>query len=197
MRRLPGIPPKDWSRALIEVAATLTPPDGHPSADRSNKPKAMATMESFAHHPDLAAGFFPFNGHILYGTTLAPRLRGLLVLRVAARRQSAYLWSQHFFNGRDVGLSDEEMACIAFGPGAPFFGPLEAAALRAVDELIDDGVIADATWDELAAELDPQQLLDLIFTVGCYETVAFFMRSLNLEVDPAIPQLLEGSARET
>ena len=127
------------------------------------------------------------------GTTLPIRLRAIVVLRVAVKRQAAYVWAQHFFNGRDAGLTDEEIARLAYGPDAPFFAPLDAATIRAVDELIDDGVIGDATWAELAAELNEQQLFDLIFTVGCYETVSFLMRSIGLEVDPTIPDLLAGT----
>jgi alkylhydroperoxidase family enzyme len=194
MRGEPPIPPDQWPRALIEAAAALKPPAGElPAAARAARPNGAAVMGSFAHHPDLARAFFPFNGHVLHGTTLSPRLRGIIVLRVAARRGSAYLWAQHFFNGRDIGLTDEEMARVAFGPGAPFFGRVETAAIRAVDELIDDGILSDETWTELATELDTRQMIDVIFTVGCYETVAFFMRSLDLEVDPNIPDLLRGS----
>jgi hypothetical protein len=93
--------------------------------------------------------------------------------RVAVKRQAAYVWAQHFFNGRDAGLTDEEIARLAYGPDAPFFAPLDAATIRAVDELIDDGVIGDDTWATLSEELDEQQLFDLIFTVGCYETIVF------------------------
>ena len=82
------------------------------------------------------------------------------------------------------------MGRIAFGPEAPFFAPLETALIRSVDELIDDGAISAATWTTLAAELDAQQLLDVVFTVGCYNTVAWFFRSFDLEVDPEIPDLL-------
>ena len=117
------------------------------------------------------------------------------MLRVAVKRQAAYVWAQHFFNGRDAGLTDEEISRIAYGPDAPFFAPLDAAMIRAVDELIDDGVIGDETWATLAADLDEQQLFDLIFTVGCYETVAFLMRSIGLEVDPTIPDLLAATGR--
>ena len=41
--------------------------------------------------------------------------------------------------------------------------------LRAVDELIGDAMVSDATWQTLAAEFDDQQLMDLVFTVGAYE----------------------------
>jgi hypothetical protein len=42
----------------------------------------------------------------------------------------------------------------------------------------------------LAAELDAQQLLDVVFTVGCYNSVAWFFRSFDLEVDAEIPDML-------
>ena len=44
-------------------------------------------------------------------------------------------------------------------------------------------MISDATWDVLAAELDPRQLLDVIFTVGAYETLGWMMRSFDIELD--------------
>src|SRR5262249_9439632 len=129
--------------------------------------------------------------HILYATTLTERQREILVLRVAARRRSAYLWAQHLFLGRDSGLTDEEMGRIAFGPDAPFFEPLETALIQCVDDLVDDGASGGETWAALAAELDPQQLLDVVFTVGCYNTVAWLFRSFDLEVDPEIPDMLK------
>jgi alkylhydroperoxidase family enzyme len=191
MRRIPPIPAKEWPRELFEAGRALVPPDGHPNAAMAaDRPKGVATMETFAHHPDLVRAFFPFNGHVLYGTTLTPRLRQFLIMRVAARRRAAYLWAQHVFSAREIGLTDEELARIAFGPSAPFLEPLDAAALCAVDELIDEGVISDSTWRELASELDERQLLDVIFTVGCYQTIASFMRSVDLEVDPSIGDLL-------
>jgi alkylhydroperoxidase family enzyme len=97
---------------------------------------------------------------------------------------------QHVFVGRDAGLDDEEIARVAFGPDAPFWTELEAAMLRAVDELVGKGAIGDATWTTLSKELDKQQLLDLIFTVGAYETLAWMMRSLDLELDDEFEGLM-------
>ena len=152
----------------------LRAPEGHTlaAASGADRPKGLAAIGAFAHHPALAQAFFPFNGHVLHGTTLPIRLRAIVVLRVAVKRQAAYVWAQHFFNGRDAGPHRRgDQPRSPTGPDAPFFAPLDAAVIRAVDELIDDGVIGDDTWATLAAELDEQQLFDLIFTVGCYETV--------------------------
>ena len=55
--------------------------------------------------------------------------------------------------------------------------------LRAVDELIGEGRIGDATWAALAGALDEQQLMDLVFTVGAYEVLALALRSFDVELD--------------
>ena len=55
--------------------------------------------------------------------------------------------------------------------------------VRAVDELVRDAKIADGTWAVLAAELDQQQLMDLVFTVGAYEILAMALRSFGVELD--------------
>jgi alkylhydroperoxidase family enzyme len=191
MSRVPPVPRKEWPPEMREALAAMSPPRRrHPEPVRENRPMAGATLGTFAHHTDLARAFMTFNGHVLWATTLTARQRQFLILRVAAKRRSAYLWGQHVFQARDAGLTDEEIGRIAFGPDAPFFEPLETALIRAVDELIDDGVISAETWSVLAAKLDIPQLLDVVFAVGCYETVAWFMRSFELEVDPNIPEML-------
>jgi len=55
--------------------------------------------------------------------------------------------------------------------------------LRAVDELVGDAKVADETWAVLAAALDEQQLMDLVFTVGAYDLLAMAMRSFAVELD--------------
>ena len=55
--------------------------------------------------------------------------------------------------------------------------------LRAVDELVADAQITDVTWAELAGELDRQQLMDLVFTVGAYDLLAMAFRSFGVELD--------------
>jgi alkylhydroperoxidase family enzyme len=192
MSRLDPVPRDEWPDSMRDALAAMRPPVPRyqPAGRTHDRPQAGNTLDTFAHHPALAQAFLTFNGHVLYATTLTERQREILVLRVAACRESAYLWAQHLFMGRDAGLTDEEMGRIAFGPEAPFFAPLESALLRTVDELIDDGAISPETYETLAAHLDAQQLLDVVFTVGCYNTVAWCFRSFDLEVDPEIPDML-------
>jgi alkylhydroperoxidase family enzyme len=55
--------------------------------------------------------------------------------------------------------------------------------VRAVDELIGDGAVSDATWTALADGLDDRQLMDLVFTVGAYDVLAMAFRSFGVELD--------------
>jgi AhpD family alkylhydroperoxidase len=198
MARIQPLGIKQWPARMREALAAMAPPEPrHPRPVSENRPKAMNTLGTFAHHPALARAFFTFNGHLIMATTLSERQRELLVLRVATVRQCTYEWEQHIYMARDAGLTDEEISRIAWGPAAPHWTPLESALLRAVDELIGDGVISGPTWATLAGELDSQQLLDVIFTVGAYETTAWMMRSFDLELDDELGRLhAENTARK-
>jgi AhpD family alkylhydroperoxidase len=137
----------------------------------------------------LARAFNTFNGHILFASRLSPRQRELLVLRVAVLRDCEYERLQHERLAAEAGLSREEIERIAAGPQTGGWSTLDAALLRAVDDLLRDGVIADETWSTLAAHLDTEQLIDVVFTVGAYEILAFAFRSFGVEIDDDLKQL--------
>jgi alkylhydroperoxidase family enzyme len=183
--RLEPLEPRAWPPAMREALAALTPPDPrHPLPERrDDRPKGLNLLGMFAQHPELTRAYNGFTGHLLFATTLSPRQRELLVLRVAAVREAEYEWLQHTVIAADIGMSEDEVERVAGGPDAPGWSPLDAALLRAVDELLADARIGERSWAVLAAELDPQQLLDLVFTVGAYETLAMAMRTFDVEVD--------------
>src|SRR5205823_2579261 len=126
---------------------------------------------------DLSTAFNTFNGHILFASTLTPRQRELLVLRVAAVRDAEYEWAQHAVLAGDAGMSEEEVARIAAEPAAEQWSPVERALLAAADELVRDAIISDATWAVLAEEFDQKQLMDIVFTVGAYDLLAMAFRT--------------------
>jgi alkylhydroperoxidase family enzyme len=177
---------------MRQALAALEPPDAPAKLSTEGRSKALNTLGIYAHHPTLAQAFLTFNGHILSTSSLSGRQREMLVLRVAAVRGAGYEWLQHTFLGRDEGLSDEEIQRIAFGPDAPLWDRLDAALLRACDELLGHGWIGDETWATLADELEVRQILDVIFTIGAYETVAWMQRSFDVDIDE---DLREATAR--
>ena len=184
MSRIPPLPPEQWPPEMRDALAALRPPEPrHPFPRTEGRPKALNALGMLAHHPALARAYNTFNGHVLFASTLSPRDRELLVLRVAAVRRSEYEWAQHAVLAEDAGLTAEEVERIAAGPDAPGWSPLDRAMLAAVDELLADALVADGTWELLAGALDERQLMDLVFTVGAYDLLAMAFRSFGVELD--------------
>ncbi|MDZ7675480.1 MAG: carboxymuconolactone decarboxylase family protein [Acidimicrobiales bacterium] len=183
--RIPPLSPKEWPKAMKAALAALTPAHPrHPLPERrDDRPKGLNILGTLAHHPELATAYHTFNGHVLFGSTLDLRTREVLVLRVAAVRGCEYEWLQHAVMAIDLGLTPSEIERIGEGPDAEELAPLDAALVRAVDELLADAEIGDATWTALAAELDQRQLMDLVFTVGAYDALAMAMQSFGIEID--------------
>ncbi|WP_426571471.1 carboxymuconolactone decarboxylase family protein [Aquihabitans sp. McL0605] len=190
--RIAPLAPADWPPEMRGALAAIRPAEPrHPFPSRDpGRPKGLNVLGTLALHPQLATAFHTFNGHLLFNTTLTTRQRELLVLRVAAVRGSAYEWAQHVVLAGDVGLEPDEVERIAAG-GAEGWDPLEAAMLAAVDELIAEGALGDATWAALAEHLDAQQLLDLIFTVGAYDALAMALGSFRVPLDDDLIQIRE------
>ncbi|WP_327692837.1 carboxymuconolactone decarboxylase family protein [Streptomyces sp. NBC_00459] len=165
-RRIAPLPHAEYLKAL------------GPSAPDPQKPPSNA-LGLLARHPELAKAFLAFNKYLLVDSTLSKRTRELVVLRVAWRRQCRYEWAQHVLIARRAGISDEEIDLVR--TGAP------TLLNRAVDELETDSRLSDATYEALGADLDEQQLLDLVFTVGTYGVLATTFNTFEVELDPGIP----------
>ena len=180
--RLPPLAPRAWPPEMREALAPLSPDNA--GAERPpDRPKGLNVLGLFAHHPALALAYNTFNGHLLYASTLSDRQRELLVLRVGVVRDAEYEWLQHKVAALDAGVSPEEVDRVTLGPDAAGWSAADAALLRAVDELVADARLTDATYVALAETLDPRQLLDLVFTVGAYDLLAMAMETFGVEVD--------------
>jgi alkylhydroperoxidase family enzyme len=143
-------------------------------------------FRTLAHHPKLLKRWLVFGGHILHKSTLPPRERELLILRIGWLCRAEYEWGQHVLIGRRAGLTDDEINRIKEGPDAPGWKESDAVLLRAVDELHANAFISDAVWKALAARYDTQQLLDVIFTVGQYNLVSMALNTLGVQLDQGI-----------
>lgn len=171
----------EWDDRVEEALSVLTRPGGAKRDPSVPRPPSNI-IDMFAHHPDLIRGWMTFNSH-LFNSTLAPRARELVTIRIAWLRRGEYEWVQHVRMGLAIGISDEEIEAIAVGPDSPVWKPLDAALLRATDELAHDHYVSDGTWAQLSADLSTQQLMDLLFTVGAYDMLAVAMNTLGLQLD--------------
>lgn len=169
--RLPPLPPDDWDDDVFEALSSMVSPE---RLERRDAGTALATL---VRHPKLTRAFLRFNGYLLFGSTLPPRLRELAILRVAHRRNCDYEWVHHVVMGTKVGLSADEIEAVKRGEAADEF---DRAILAAVDELEEKSNMTDATWAALSEHLDERQRMDLVFTIGCYGLLAMAFNTFGV-----------------
>lgn len=144
---------------------------------------------TFARHPQLADAFSQFNIHLLSANTLPVRQRQIAILRTAWLCKATYMWSSHLRTSIRCGLEPEVFRPVQTGASDPYFTDFERTVIRATEELVNDKRVGDASWQALSAEWTEQQMLDFLFTVGCYVCVAGVMRSTGVEREPELLEL--------
>ncbi|WP_102142086.1 carboxymuconolactone decarboxylase family protein [Mycobacterium hubeiense] len=172
--RVPPLPAEQWDDDVLSALAVMLP------EERRNPEGAGNLLATLVRHPKLTKAFLRFNVHLLFGSTLPPRLREVAVLRVAHLHNAAYEWEAHVVMGRDVGLTDDDIDGIQRGEAVD---ELDRAVIEAVDECTAKSVISDGTWTVLREHLDERQRMDLVFTIGCYGALAMAINTFGVEPD--------------
>lgn len=152
--------------------------------------KLLNIFRTLAHHPKLLKRWLVFGNHILGKNSLAPRERELVILRIGWLCRAGYEWGQHVAIALDCGLTREEIDRIPDGPEAEGWSALDAALLRATDELHGDAFVSDATWSRLD-DLSKEQKMDLVFTVGQYNLVSMALNTFGVQLDEGVEGLPE------
>lgn len=191
--RLEPIFPDGWNGEILEALRAF------PNAlnfvlkvwkEDSEEAPGLRLLASMAHYPKLAKAFLTFNNHVSAESSLTHRDRELIIIRLSWLRQAEYEYLQHELLGRTrAGLTDEEIRRIQTGPDADGWSPVDAALIRAADELHADACITDDTWYLLLEHYSTTQVLDIIFLVGCYDTVAMISKSLKIQPEPRLQPL--------
>jgi len=147
--------------------------------------------KTLAHHVDLYNRWSPLGRFVLDGSSLAPREREIVMLRMGWLCQSEYEWAQHARIAKaQAGLSNQDIHHIAEGPAAAGWSDFERTLLRMVDELRYDTMISDATWQAVRAKYSVQQVIEALYTAAQYQLVSMALNSLGVQLDPGLEDRL-------
>jgi alkylhydroperoxidase family enzyme len=190
-RFLPLLPPT-WDERVHDAASSF--PSGRDFVlahyrDQDGGARGTNGFGVLLHYPALAKAFLTFNQHVAIASTLSKRQRELLILRISWLRRSEYEFVQHLVVARNAGLSDAEIERVQKGPDAAGWDALDADLVRAVDELHRDARIADPTWARLSEQLSREQLMDLVFAVGCYDVLAMVFKTFDVQLELGVQPL--------
>jgi alkylhydroperoxidase family enzyme len=188
--RLSPLLPPEWDADARDAMSVFpTARDFVLSHHQSDDARGVNGVGIILRYPALAKAFLTFNNHVAKESSLSGRVRELLILRVSWRRRSEYEFIQHVVLGRRAGLTEADLERVQVGPEAPGWDPVDADLVRAVDELLADARIRDATWERLAAHFSTTELMDIVFAIGCYEILAMVFKTFGAELEPGVEPL--------
>ena len=147
----------------------------------------LAFSRVIVRHPEMYALFVPWIEQLIARSKLPPRDREVLVLRTLGLGRDTYELHHHEMIARNAGMSDEDIRAATHGDAdLPDWGRW---LLCAAEELVREQRIADATWEALAERYDEEQLMEVVFLVGCYATMAMLTRSFGMQVEGSADDL--------
>ncbi len=179
--RINPLPESEWTPEQQKLLNSLKMPQiGN---------RVINILTTMAHHPVMTEKFLNgFGPYINRESTLPPRDREILILRIGWHCQAEYEFGWHSLIGKSVGLTDVEIKRITEGPKAPGWEPFDATLLQATDELYYDAFITDVTWNTLAKRYNRKQLMDVVATVGQYNLVSMMLNTFGVQLeDPKMP----------
>lgn len=161
------LPTERWPEEIADLA------DGF--AGRHNVNLTMA------HHPALLRGWAGLREHIINNNALGRESTEIVVLRCAYRLRANYEWSHHVLRGRAQGLDNQRIRKLT----GPVREMRESDALYAgaVDDLMENAKLSDATREALVKEVGVEGVLDLIASVGFFSTLAYMVKSFGTPLD--------------
>ena len=170
--RLEPLPAEEWDDDARSAVSPLLP------AERANARDAGNVVGTLVRNPALTRAYLEFNAHLLLRSTVSARMREVALLRAVHLRRSEYLWDHHVPIAQRAGLTLVEIDAIRRGQVVE---PIDQLVVRAVDEVEEASTVTDATWSQLREHFDEQQMLDLVFTIGCYQVLAVAVNVFGIQ----------------
>ena len=144
-------------------------------------------FKALGNSPEGLRSFGRLGGFIRNDSTLDPRLREMAILQVGYLTRTAYEWTHHIkLATAEFGVTADDIRAIGVETAGRASGlaRLDRVVLCAAREMTSGLTISDATWAELASELSPEHLVDLVLTVGYYNLVVRVLQTLQIDVEP-------------
>ena len=181
-----GVQPDDnaYARLPADVPYALDVPAPEPPLTTPRvaplEGPGIRVGRTFGRYPALQTARSGQSGYVNRISPLTPYFRELLILRIGWNCQAVYEWAKHVGSvgrARDHGLEPER---IALGPAAGW-DAFEAAHIHATDEIYRDGIVAQDTWDALAARYDTREMMSVVMTVANYRLVSMSLNALGVQ----------------
>ena len=136
-----------------------------------------------AHSPKVFLNLTRLGNSVIGRTDLPTRLREIVTLRVATLTDSEYEWAQHAPVALQVGVNQKQLDAIPDWKNSFEFNNEERAVLQYTDEVAQNVIVTDQTFNMLKSFFNEQVIVELTITIGYYGMLARLLVPLQVEVD--------------
>lgn len=130
--------------------------------------------------PVTAGSFLDFQVAEEKNTSLAPRVRQVVILAVGAVWRSAYELYAHSAEGRKTGLSAEAVQAMAAGQMPGELSAAEQAAWRFTRQLTAERRIEQPVYDQAQRAFGTDGITDMLLLIGAYQTVCGLLNTFEI-----------------
>ena len=141
-------------------------------------------FNAMLHYPALGHRLQELGGFLRFRGLLPDRARELVILTAAAAQQSEFEWWAHERIGRQVGLTDDEIAAVRTAAPLTLDDPIEQAAVDVARATTTSNDLDDDQYARARAVLGEQPLIEVLTLVGFYTMLALQMRVHRVPLPP-------------
>ncbi|HXO79272.1 MAG TPA: carboxymuconolactone decarboxylase family protein [Mycobacterium sp.] len=138
-----------------------------------------------ANAPHVFPGWTRMVDELFASPTFSPRMREVVILRVAHLQGSPYELGQHVGIARTAGLTEQQIDAILENGDldAVNFSRTERTALDITTELCTTHRLRDDTFAAAHAAFGDEALTELLMIISCYYGLALVLNAADLDVD--------------
>ena len=168
-----------------------------PIRDWMERRGSLDVFRLLANAPAVFEGWTHMVDELFASPTFSPRMREVVVLRVARLQNCRYELGQHIGIARRAGLTEQQISAIVETDDldAVEFSPTERLMLDVVTELCTTRRLSDDAFAAANAELGNEGLTELLMVVSCYYGLALVLNAADLDVDAEAQFRAAGDAR--
>ena len=136
----------------------------------------------FLYSPDVGDAVQRLGEAVRFETLIPPKLKELAILVVGAKMKAQYEWWAHERIGRKHGLDEGVMKSLKAGEQPDFDSQEQALVFKFCRELLETGRISDRLYAKAVELLGEAGLVELVFLLGYYTTVAMILNVFEISV---------------
>ena len=154
--------------------------------------RVLNVFRGLGHAPEGRRRLAAVGEYARFQTRLSDRLRELLILATARANSCQYEWTQHVGLALRSGVTQAEVDALNAGEVPAGLAPVEAAAVRYVQELGRDRRVSDGTFAALREHLDEREITDLTLVTAYYTALGMALNAFEVDLQPAQEPLLRA-----